>query len=397
MRSSGKALLHGHVLDALLLERLAALARSRRARRAPARRSGRAARCARPPPRAPRGGLREDRGRHAAPARVRLDREPPEPRTWRRGTRAGRCRAPRRPPRPRCGWPRGRGRRGRPPARRPARRRTRARAGPARRPAPASVRAIRTSRRSASVALDVLAPASPRSRTHPGAGRPAHPCGRSRRWRAGRPPRTARGHLAVGVLVARERQAGTRRGTRARRPRCPASSTPRKATRLPRLTACFWKNGNSKRHGPAPRGPGVHDHRVAAELRSMRFSNPSLPPSEQLARLAVEAGQRRGRPGELLEVLGRGRLAGLAGAAGRQQRGSREPASGRAGAYPKGGRGHSASVASCATMEDADCSGWTRRAPRSDYDESGEHEGRTPLTPRGTVFLRGDSRVRPFP
>ena len=94
MRSSGKALLHGHVLDPLLLERLAGPLVAVAQRRAPARRSGRAARCARrPAPRATRVASARIAAGHAPPAGVRLDREPAEPGHVRRGTRAGRCRA----------------------------------------------------------------------------------------------------------------------------------------------------------------------------------------------------------------------------------------------------------------------------------------------------------------
>ena len=156
MRSSGKALLHGHVLDALLHEGRSVRARTRRARRAAARRSARAARSTPSPPSAAiRSASREDLGGDAVAAAVALHGEPAEPRHLARGTAAGRCRSRPRPPRPRCAWPPGRGRPGQPRTTRPAPRRRCARA--ARAPRPARTPCVpRGPPPSAGVALDVL-------------------------------------------------------------------------------------------------------------------------------------------------------------------------------------------------------------------------------------------------
>ncbi len=88
MRSSGKALLHGHVLDALLHEGRPVLPRSRRARRAPARRSGRAARST-PAPALARhavGLARGSRRPRPSPRRSRSTASRPSRATWPRNS-----------------------------------------------------------------------------------------------------------------------------------------------------------------------------------------------------------------------------------------------------------------------------------------------------------------------
>ena len=243
MRSSGKLLLHRHVLDALLDELLAAdlVAVAHVQRLAPSARAARSAPRRRPARRGrPRRGSPPRRPARARPARppcARAER-------CRRRTAAGMCRSRAVVDRDDVRAPRGRARPGRLRATRPARRRTRARAAP--RGVHLGLARSRPDLRVTGVALGCPRSASARF-VRPGASRRACPsCRRNRRREEPTPRGSSRAIFTSRVLVARIRDRVLLQEARARCRRCPARRGRGRQPRLPRFTASFWNTGTRR-------------------------------------------------------------------------------------------------------------------------------------------------------
>ena len=83
-----------------------------------------------------------------------------------------------------------------------------------------------------------------------------------------------------------------------------SSRRPRKAIRLPRLADRALEAGELHAAGPAPRGPLVDHHRMAAQLREPLLEGVGAA-GQQLIGLVVELGQRLRRARQRLRVVGR--------------------------------------------------------------------------------------------
>ena len=93
-----------------------------------------------------------------------------------------------------------------------------------------------------------------------------------------------------------------------------------KAIRLPRLADLALEPGHLLAAGPAPRGPLVDHHRMAAQLREPLLKGVGAA-GQELIGLVVELGERLGRARQRLRVVGRLAFVAAAGpAAARRQR-----------------------------------------------------------------------------